>query len=286
MMNSTDPAVARRRLASALRSARQAALLTQERVSAEMGWHESKVRRIEQGKTAVSKNDLRALLILYGQTHRFDDLWATTPVRRDASRWRIARDLVSPEFIRYLEYEESARVIREFQPLILPGLLQTERYARAIIDTFAPHHDEVRKERLLRLRVARQDLWARRPGCHLSVVLDQAAICRWVGGRDVMREQLERLKELNQQRNVSIQVISFDQGAHVGLAGAFSILEFDGLADRVLYLSEQSKETVSVDDPAMIGPYFKDLADLSSMAASPTATDLLIDARLEQLNRT
>lgn len=249
-----------------------------------MGWHPSKLLRIEQAKTGISKNDLRALLTFYGLEHRFADLWNGAPLQRRPNRWRDYRDLFSPEFIRYLEYEEGAQIIREFQPLIIPGLLQTEQYARTMIDRFArPDDDDERKARILEARLIRQRTWAEKHRCHLSVLLDHAAISRWIGGPAVMREQLERLKRFNQDDIVSVRVIPFREDAHVGLAGPFVILDFDGANGRILYLDE-AQRLMSVDDPDVIDPYVRHISEMLKVAASPGETDALIDQEIAAID--
>lgn len=291
MPDTTEPAIARRRLARELREARKSAVpppgkkvMSQSVVAAEMNWHPSKLLRIEQAKTPISKNDLHRLLAFYGLLHRFDDLWSGVSSRHRSTRWKNYRDLFSPEFMRYLEYEEDAQIIREFQPLIIPALLQTERYARAMIERFAgPDDDQSRQTRSLEVRMARQQLWAANHKCHLFFLLDHAVISRWVGGPDVMRAQLEKLKAFNQDDIVTVRVIPFSEDIHAGLAGAYTLLDFEGANGRILYLDE-AQRSISVDDPDVIDPYVKRITDLAAVAASTVGTDALIDVEIAKID--
>ncbi|MFI5958590.1 DUF5753 domain-containing protein [Cryptosporangium sp. NPDC051539] len=292
MTESTEPAVARRRLAQALRAARRAApppagkkVLPQIQVAEAMGWHPSKLLRIEQAKTGISKNDLHMLLAYYGAEHRFVDLWNGVSTQRSTSRWRDERDLVSAEFIRFLEYEESAETIREYQPLLIPGLLQTEDYAQTVIEKFArPDDNRRRKERMLKLRLSRQRIWAEKRRCRLFVLLDHAAICRCVGGPAVMGAQLEKLQRLNEQDAVSIRVIPFDRDAHFGMSGPFIIVDFDGAAGRILYLDERERK-ISLDDPDTIDPYLRHISEMTEVAATVAETNALIDREIARMRR-
>ncbi|MFG1920827.1 helix-turn-helix domain-containing protein [Cryptosporangium sp. NPDC048952] len=283
MPDSPDPAIARRRLAQELRDARKEAEITQGDVAREMGWHESKVRRIEQAKVGIGKNDLRMLLRLYGQEYKFEDLWGGAPSRRRASRWQAEHELLSADVIRYLEYEESAAIIREYQSVAVPGLLQTPDYARRMIEVFAkPSDDEGRKAGLLRIRLTRQQLWSERRRCRLVVLLDQAVISRHVGGPAAMRAQLEKLRTLSLQENVSIRLIPFDRDAHAGMAGPFTLLDFGGAADRGLYLGDAPQE-LSISDPDIVDPFVKVFTDLTEIAASSEESVSLIDAEISRL---
>lgn len=129
-----DPTIPRRRLRSELRKAREAANMSQRDVAAAMDWSASKLIRIESGAVNISTNDLRALLHHYGiEGDRIATLVELARAARGQTPWAIYRDVASPEYIAFLGYESSASVIRNFEPMLVPGLLQTEDYARTVI---------------------------------------------------------------------------------------------------------------------------------------------------------
>ncbi|MGH3977188.1 MAG: Scr1 family TA system antitoxin-like transcriptional regulator, partial [Pseudonocardiaceae bacterium] len=138
---SLDPAIHRRRLRSELRNAREAAGMTQRDVAAAMDWSQSKLIRIESGAVNISTNDLRALLHHYNvDSTRIDALVDVARAGREMTRWSIYKDVASPELIAFLGYESSASIIRTFEPFLVPGLLQTEEYARTVISSREAHN--------------------------------------------------------------------------------------------------------------------------------------------------
>lgn len=133
-----DPTIHRRRLRSELRKAREAAGMTQRDVAAAMDWSQSKLIRIETGAVNISTNDLRALLGHYGiERARTENLVEVARASRDQPRWNVYKDVAEPEYIAFLGYESSASIIRNFEPLLIPGLLQTEEYAREILKRYS-----------------------------------------------------------------------------------------------------------------------------------------------------
>lgn len=235
-----DPAIHRRRLRSELRKAREAAGMTQRNVATAMDWSPSKLIRIETGAVNISTNDLRALLSHYGidQT-RIDSLIEVARSAREQPRWNLYRDVAAPEYIAFLGYESSASVIRNFEPHLVPGLLQTEEYAREVIGAIHDY-DPNEVDPLVDLRMQRQELLAHEPpSASFHFIMDEAVIRRMVGGRDVMRRQLRRVRELVDQPNVSIRIVPFEKGVYPRFRVPYVLFEFPDPEDEdVLYVED------------------------------------------------
>ncbi len=138
-----DPAILRRRLRSELRKARDTAGMTQRDVAVAMDWSQSKLIRIESGAVNISTNDLRALLGHYSvDSDRSNALVDIARAAREPTPWSIYKDVATPEYIAFLGYEASASIIRNFEPLLVPGLLQTEEYARTVIGVTEAHNPQ------------------------------------------------------------------------------------------------------------------------------------------------
>jgi transcriptional regulator with XRE-family HTH domain len=264
-----DSHVHRRRLQLALRQARLGAGKTQQEVAAALEWSLSKVVRIESGAVRVSSTDLRALLHLYGMAAtRVDALVEEVKAARQPSWWRNYEDLLGRDFVFYLGLESSATQIRQFQAGLVPGLLQTEHYARAILTAVWPGEDV---EELVEARLRRQQVLERADAPLLTFVIDEAALHRRIGGPAVMAEQVERLESLAAMPDVSILVLPFDAGAHAGLAGSFVLLNIGD--DRAVYLEDAEGGLLRRDDPPVADDYerrFQRLAEL----AEPIETSL------------
>ena len=248
-----DPAALRRRLMRELRRYRNEAGMTQKDVAEAMDWSPSKVIRIESGAVAVSTNDLRVLLSHYKvQDPAVVEDLIQTAKNSKRSTWNEYRDVITPVAATYFGYEASASIIRQFEPQVIPGLLQTEEYARALLrDVYGLDGDRI--ERHWRIRQERQELLDRDKLPEMFFILDEAVLRREVGGSKIMNRQRARLEELGAMPSISVQVIPFGRGGYPGLPGPFILLEFlDN--DTVLYLESRS-ETVTRDDPDEIGKY-------------------------------
>jgi transcriptional regulator with XRE-family HTH domain len=266
-----DAPVNRRRLRSELRRARATAKLTQKDVAEAMEWSLSKLIRIESGLVGMSTSDLKGLLQHYGiveptEVERFLNLNRAGKEQR--GWWTGYRDTISQQYLNLLSYENSASTIQTFQPLLIPGLLQDEEYARAVIRTLSGSATDKRVEELVELRLRRQEvLFERSNPPEMFFVIDEAALHRWVGGRDVMRHQLHRLKDEARRDNVTIEVVPFTAGAHPGMLGPFVIFEFTDERDEdALFLENWRGDLVSRDEQEEITPYREAFAQLRELA--------------------
>ncbi len=259
--------VKRRRLRAELRNARVAADLTQDQVAEAMEWSPSKIIRIEAGSVGVSANDMKALLRLYHVTDpkRVDELLTLARLARE--RMTTYRD-APPKLLQFIDYEAAAATIRGFQPLAVPGLLQTEEYARAVIQAVMPDSPKAQVDALVTVRMRRQEILTRPDPVELIAVIDEAVIRRQVGGEGVMRRQVKHLVAMADRKNVTLEVLRFNAGAHPGMLGPFVIFEFpDAEDDDVLFLESSRGEVIIRDEPDEIASYEERLDSLRKLSS-------------------
>ncbi len=299
---SPSPVVQRRRLRAELRAARQAAELTQEQAAKAVDWSLSKIIRIEAGSVGISTSDLKALLSLYGigDPDRTDELVTLAKAAKERGWWSKYSDFLTAnqrELLQLIGYESAASITRNFETLLLPGLLQTEEYARAVIRQFAekPADGEpedanraerdraerdrkAREDKLVEIRMERQAHLLDVPDPPLMFfILDEAVVRRQVGGRAAMTRQIRWLLELADRPYVTIEVVPFTEGAYPGLRGPFVVLEFpDAADDDVLYLESPRGDLIRREESEQVLPYretFEQLRD-SSLGPGKTKTFL------------
>ena len=243
----TDPSVHRRRLRGELRRARETAGFTQRDVARAMDWSLSKLIRIETGAVSITTNDLKALLGHYGITDplRVESLVEVARSSRERSWWGIYRDIASPEYIAFLGYESSASIMRNYEPILVPGLLQTEEYAREVLRHVRGPKDPKRIDALVALRQERQELLVRADPPELHFIMDEAVIRRMVGGPDLMHRQLTHIRRLLDQPNITIRVVPFRSGMYRSLRVPYVLFEFaDPEDEAVLYLEHPNEEMI------------------------------------------
>lgn len=265
MADGGNPLKHRRRLRAELRKARQAKELTQEQVASEMEWSLSKIIRIEAGSSSLSSNDLKALLRLYGVTdsEQADALIALARAARERSWWSAYRDVAPPTLLQLIEYESAASVIRQFETMFVPGILQTEDYAHTVIQDYydeRPRPDKL--SALVELRVRREELLDSVNPPSFQFVLDEAVVRRLVGGSTVMRRQLRRLIELAMRPHITVALIPFSIGLHQGMKGPFEIVEPADPSDRDIVFLERSRTDVISDSPEETLSYRENFAGL------------------------
>jgi hypothetical protein len=220
-----------------------------------MEWSPSKIIRIEAGSVGVSANDMRALLRLYNVTEpkRVDELLTLARLARE--RLTTYRD-APPKLLQFIDYEAAAAIIRGFQPLVIPGLLQTEEYARAVIQAVLPKASKTQVEALVTVRMRRQEILTRPDPVELLAVVDEGVIRRQVGGDGAMRRQVKHLVAMADRKNVTVEVVRFSAGVHPGVQGPFVIFEFpDAEDDDVLFLESSRGDLIVRDEPDEIAAY-------------------------------
>ena len=225
----------------------------------ELEWSPSKLIRVEGGRTSITKVDLDALMDKYGVSSESqrDRLQAFNRGARGRGWWDEYRDLPHT-YLDYVGYAAGASFIRQFEGAVVPGLLQTARYAEAL--TAAHVEDKTQIASAVRLRLLRQSEMAKRtPPPRQYFVPDEAVVRRHVGIEDdpaIMTEQLRRIAERAEgDERVTVRIIPFAAGAHVGQTGPFTLLEFEGDLPDILYLDSGRNAFVMVsgDDPRVVG---------------------------------
>ncbi|GII92296.1 helix-turn-helix domain-containing protein [Sinosporangium siamense] len=276
MTRETSPTVRRRRLASELRRLRERAHMTIEQVAERLGWSATKVSRIETSRVGVALRDVGLLLDLYAvEGAKREEL---LDLARDAQKkgWWHAFGDIPTEYAAYIGLEAEAASMRSFAPQVVPGLLQTEAYARAIIRSGLVISPQGEVERRVEVRMERQRLLCQDDALRLWAILDEAAIRRDIGGGEVMRPQLEHLLQLTDHPNVTIQVLPFSAGAHPATNGAFEILEFPEPADPDVVFVENLTGSLYIERETDIYQYAMIFDHLRARAADPDETRRLI----------
>jgi transcriptional regulator with XRE-family HTH domain len=230
-----SPTVRRRELGALLRALRSERGLTVEQVAAELLCSPSKVSRMETGNRGATARDIRDLCRIYGVTDPAQQ-GRLTRLAAAGKRQGWWQGYELDYFATYVGLEEEAVALSYYQSSVVPGLLQTPAYVRAIHEITVPPISGERIDQLIEVRLTRQKLLTRDPPLQLTVVLDEAALHRQVGGPAVMKEQLERLVDLATWPNVTIQVIPFTAGAHAALESTFNILDFEAPAPSLVYV--------------------------------------------------
>lgn len=224
----TGPIVRRLLLGSRLRQLREARGLTRDQAGWEIRASESKISRMELGRVSFKERDVADLLTLYGVTEsaQRDELLELTRQANTPGWWHEYADLLTPWFQSYLGLEAAATVIRSYELQFIPGLLQTEDYARAVVSIGHPHADPAEIDRRVALRMARRRLLDGPSPPKLWAVIDEAALRRPIGGAAVMRAQIDALIAATRLPAVQLQVVQFRTGGHAATGGAFSILRY------------------------------------------------------------
>jgi transcriptional regulator with XRE-family HTH domain len=280
-----SPAVTRRRLRTELRRARLDAELTQEQTARAMDWSLSKLIRIENGTNNISTNDLKALAQYYKivDEKQLADWLALAKASRERTWWSTS-DIPKP-LAQLIEYENAASLSRHYEDLVVPGLLQTPDYMRVSTRQLAPNMPDSRIDQVIDVRRRRQELLNRADAPLLFFVLDEAVIRRIVGGKDLMRAQLQQLAEAAVRPNVTIEVIPFTAGLVPGLQTPFVIHEFsDAADDELLYLESPHGDVLSRDDAETILSYREDFELLRQASLGPERTIDFLHAVIAELS--
>ncbi|MFC4896966.1 helix-turn-helix domain-containing protein [Streptosporangium amethystogenes subsp. fukuiense] len=266
----------RRRLAAELRRLRERAQLTMEEVGEQIGWSATKISRIETSRVGVVPKDVVSLLDLYRvDGSRREELLKLARDARKRGWWQAYSDL-SSDYTSYISLEAETTSMRSFGTVLLPGLVQTEDYARAVIRAGLILAPPGEVERRIEVRMARQSLLTQAEPLRLWAILDEAAVHRSIGGPGVMRAQLKRLLELADLPNVTIQVLPFAAGAHSGTSGAFQIMEFPEASDPDVVFLENLTDSLYVEREAEVYRYTVAFDHLRAKAIDPDDSRCLI----------
>ncbi len=276
------PTAARIRLGTQLRRLRAEAEISREDAAAAIRSSASKISRMELGRTAIKARDLTDLLALYGANDEAERE-SMLALSRDGSVpgwWQGYGDAVPAWVKPYLGLEQAARLIRSYDIQLIPGLLQTPEYARAVFSLPAGSVAE-RAERQLAVRMRRQEILHRPDPPRLWAVIDEAALRRPVGGTAVMRAQIEHLLEMSRLRHVNVQVLPFRAVSHV--ADPVILLRFaEAQLPDVVYL-EQLTSAIYPSSRSDLICYWDMLNQLATEADPPIASSMILDQIRKEL---
>ena len=280
------PTVRRLQLGARLRTLRLAKGVTREQAGWEIRASESKISRMELGRVSFKERDVTDLLRLYGveDPGEHERLLALAREANTPGWWHSYGDVLSTWFQNYLDLEQSAELIRTYEIQFVPGLLQTDAYARAVI---LLGHGSASTEEISRradLRMARKQMLNRTDPPRLWAVLDEAVLRRPIGGTAVLREQIESLLEASKLPSVRLQVIPFQSGGHAAAGGAFSILRFPypDMPD-VVYI-EHLTSGLYLDKREDVDQYAAAMGRLIIEAEPPARTPELLEKALRDLD--
>jgi hypothetical protein len=279
-----SPTVRRRRLAHELRRHREAAKLTCEEVAEHLECSASKISRVETGRVSVSPRDVRDMLELYGvAAEQRESLVQLARDSRQKGWWHAYSDTMQPQMATYIGLESAASEIRIYEVSLIPGLLQTEDYARAVIRAGMVNSPAEDIERRVSLLMARQPAVVRDNPPKVWAVLDEAALRRRVGGSGLMRLQLEHLLAQAALPNVAVQVIPFGGGAHPAMGRPFIILVFPERVDTDVVYLEDLTSALYLEDVAEVDRYNVFFNHLRATALSFDDSAALITSVLKEM---
>jgi hypothetical protein len=263
---------------------REASGITREAAGDAIRASHAKISRLELGRVGFKERDIVDLLALYGVTDAAEREEFLGLARGANARgwWHQHGDILPSWFEMYLGLEQAASVIRTYQVQFVPGLLQSEEYARSVILVGHQHESADEIDRRVQLRMTRQKMLTEPGAPQLWAVIDEAALSRPFGSPRVMREQLEYLLHMTSMSNVTVQVLPFRFGIHAAAGGPFTILRFaeSDLPD-IVYL-EQLNSAVYLDKRPEVEDYLAVMERVSVQAETPAATKALLREKLAE----
>jgi transcriptional regulator with XRE-family HTH domain len=272
-MEVRSPTIRRRELGAMLRALRQEKGFTVDQVAGMLLCSPSKVSRMETGQRGATLRDVRDLARIYGVTDqaKVDNLMNLARAGKEQGWWQS----YNLDFATYVGLEEAAVSLSFYMPMLIPGLLQTPGYVRALHEADVQNYSPEKVNEAVEVRLKRQQILTRDPPLQMSVVLDEAVLHRAVGGPAVMSEQLDRLIVAGQLPNVTVYVIPFSAGAHPAMDSLFEILDFGGTAPQVVYV-EGLMGYIYLDRAQDIRRYAQVFERLRAVAPSPEESARLI----------
>lgn len=267
------PAVRRRKLGAELRALRAGTGLTSGQAARLLGWHQSKVSRIETGTSGAKPADVERLLDVYAvEDPELRELLVVLAGSEGNGRhhwWHAYRGVLPPAYRDFISLESGARGMRTLETSVVPGLLQTPDYARAVTRAAVDGLEESKLDTLVEVRLARQDVLRADPPLELCAVLDEAVLRREVGGPEVMARQLDRLCEAAALPQVRLQVLPFAAGAHIGITGPFVIFSFPNTTDLDVVVLDHLTSSLYLERKEDLQAYTEAFNTLQFHALSP-----------------
>jgi transcriptional regulator with XRE-family HTH domain len=275
-----SPTIRRRRLGVELRRHREAAGVTIDVVADRLGCSTSKVSRIETGHTSAASRDVQDMLDIYGVSDEVkSELVEIAREARQKGWWHPYSTVLNGA---YVGLEAAARSIRTYEQQVVPGLLQSEAYAIAMIRAARLGDTDQQIEQRVRVRMGRQSLLIQDDPIDLRVVLDEAVMSRPVGGDDVMRDQLLRLIDAARLPNVTLQILPFAAGAHAGMDGTFAILEFEEDRDADVVFAENATGGLFLEKVEELRKYNSIFETIRATALDPEQSIEMIELLVEE----
>lgn len=244
--------------------------MTREQVEEQTGITVGTLYRVEMAKARPQKRTLLTLLDLYGMSDP-EERTALTELARNAGQlgWLQRYEPDLPEdYQQYITFESEASRLYNYESLYVPGLLQTEAYARAVIRGVLPEKSNEEIEQRVEVRLRRQAALAKETPVGLWAVVDEAAVRRVVGGTQVQREQLRHLAEAAESPTITIQVVTYAAGAHPGMSGPFLVMEFPD-PDPALIYTENASGGLFLEAEPEVQRYRATFQRLTAQALSP-----------------
>ncbi|MGI8446682.1 MAG: helix-turn-helix domain-containing protein [Streptosporangiaceae bacterium] len=275
-----------KRLTAELRRLRAESGLTRDDVAGRLDWHPTKVTRIETGQwTRLNLRDVRDLLDIYAVTDepQREALLQLTRDSRQKGWWHTYGDVLPSEYAAFIGLEAETTSLRTYQQVLVPGLLQTADYARAVIRAFRPADTAEELDRRVAVRLQRQRRVTDERSLRLSAVLGEGVIRQLVGSHDITAGQLRFLAEVGGPPNVMIQILPYAAGAHGAMAGSLEILGFPEHTDPDVVYLENMSSALFLEEPADISRYVEVFDYLRAAALSPQATSDMLRSAAEEL---
>ncbi|MER6012467.1 helix-turn-helix domain-containing protein [Streptomyces bluensis] len=268
------PAVRRRKLGAELRDLRTRVGLTSIEAARLVGWHQSKVSRIETGSSGVKPADVRRLLDVYDvRDPELRELLLILAGGEDGGGrqnwWHAYRGVLPAAYRDFISLESEASGMRTLETSVVPGLLQTPDYARAVTRAAVKGVPEDKLDALVEVRIARQDVLRADPPLKLNALLDEAVLRREIGGPAVMARQLRQLWEAAALPQVRLQVLPFTAGAHVGVTGPFVIFSFSSASDLDVVVLDNLTSSLYLERKEDLQAYVEAFNALQIHALSP-----------------
>ncbi|RZU50971.1 helix-turn-helix protein [Krasilnikovia cinnamomea] len=280
MIQRRSPTIRRRRLGAELRKYRESARVTIDVVADRLGCSPSKVSRIETGHTSATPRDVKDMLDIYGvEGAASEELVQIAREARQKGWWHPYSTVLVGA---YVGLEAAASSVRAYEQQVIPGLLQSEEYAAAMIQAARSGDTQMEINRRVHVRMARQSLLIQDDPIDLWVVLDEAVLSRPVGGDEVMRDQLVRLVEVAKLPNVTLQVLPFAAGAHAGMDGTFAILDFPDDQDPAVVYAENATGGLFLEKSDELQKYGSIFDTIQATALTPEASTEMIEMLAEE----
>jgi hypothetical protein len=272
-------------LGAQLRRLREAASISREDAGYHIRASGSKISRMELGRVSFKERDVSDLLEFYGITDagERDKLLQLTHEANAPAWWQKYQDVVPDWFAVYVGLEEAAQLIRIYEVQFVPGLLQTEEYARAVVQQGAPGLDPAEVERRVAVRMGRQQLLTKDDPPKMWAIVDEAALRRPMGGREVLTAQIERLMDAVSESTITLQIMPFRYGGHAAEGGAFTIMRFPEADLPDMVYMEYLTGALYLDKPDEVERYAAVMERLSVAGTSPDKTREILAGMLKEI---